>query len=138
MPDVIIILGCPASGKTTLARRLAAELSLTLLCKDDVKEAMFDILGAGDRRHSRHLSDASFAVLLRLARAQLEAGLSCLLEGNWRPEHADGVRAAAGASYARVAQVWCSARPEELERRFLARRRHPGHLDHAVRAAVDL
>lgn len=132
-----MILGCPASGKTTLARRLAAELSLPVLSKDDVKEGLFDTLGTGDRRHSRQLSDASFAILVRVARAQLEAGLSCLLEGNWRPEHADRVQAAADAADARIAQVWCSARPQELERRFLARHRHPGHLDEAV-SGIDV
>jgi predicted kinase len=137
MPDLMIILGCSASGKTTLARRLAAELQLPVLGKDDVKEGLFEVLGTGDRVHSRHLSDASFAVLLRMARIQLEAGLSCVLEGNWRPEHAAAVRAAADAADARVAQVGCSARPEELERRFLARHRHPGHLDEA-QSGIDV
>ena len=48
MTDLMIILGSPASGKTTLARRLAAELAVPCLCKDDVKEALFDVLGVAD------------------------------------------------------------------------------------------
>jgi adenylate kinase family enzyme len=31
MADLAIILGCPASGKTTLARRLRVDLSLACL-----------------------------------------------------------------------------------------------------------
>jgi predicted kinase len=118
----------PASGKTTLARRLAAELRVPCLCKDDVKEALFDELGMTDRDGSRRYSDASFAVLLRLARTLLAAGLPCLLEGNWRPEHASPLSAAA-AGAARVAQILCRCAPAERARRFVGRVRHPGHLD---------
>ena len=75
MTDLMIILGSPASGKTTLARRLAAEFSVPCLCKDDIKEALFDVLGVADRAASKRLSDASFAAELRVARTQLEAGL---------------------------------------------------------------
>jgi predicted kinase len=131
MTDLMIILGCPASGKTTLARRLAAELSAPILSKDDIKEALFDVLGVSDRESSRRLSDASFAAQLRMAETQLEAGLSCLLEGNWRAEHSGGVRTVQARSGARTAQVWCRASSAELLRRFAARVRHAGHLDAA-------
>ena len=129
MSDLVIILGRPASGKTTLARRLAAELSVPILSKDDIKEALFEVLGFSDREHSRRLSDASFAAQLRLAETQLAAGLSCLLEGNWRAEHTGAVRQAVVRSGARTAQVWCRASADEIQRRFAARVRHPGHLD---------
>lgn len=131
MTDLMIILGSPASGKTTLARRLAAEFAVPCLCKDDIKEALFDVLGVMDRAQSRRLSDASFAGLERLALTQLQAGLSCIVEGNWRAEHAAvlaGILAAAGA---RSAQVWCRADAREIERRFTSRTRHAGHQDAA-------
>jgi len=131
MTDLMIILGCPASGKTTLARRLAADLAVPILSKDDIKEALFDVLGVGDRQGSRRLSDACFAAQLRMAETQLTAGLSCLVEGNWRAEHAGGVRKVLACSGARAAQVWCRASAAEILRRFTARDRHPGHLDAA-------
>jgi predicted kinase len=108
-----------------------ADLSLPALCKDDIKEALFDVLGISDRTGSRRFSDASFSVLLRLARRQLDAGLSCMIEGNWRREHAAGLLAIL-ASGARAAQIWCHASPRELARRFTERTRHPGHLDGTV------
>jgi predicted kinase len=131
MTDLMIILGSPASGKTTLSRRLAAELSVPILSKDDIKEALFDVLGFGDRERSRRLSDACFAVQLRMAETQLDLGLCCLVEANWRPEHAGGVLQVLARSGARTAQVWCRASPGETLRRFAARVRHPGHLDAA-------
>jgi predicted kinase len=135
MTDLVIILGRPASGKTTLARRLAGELSVPILSKDDIKEALFDVLGCSDRERSRQLSDASFAAQLRLAETQLEVGLCCLLEGNWRAEHAGGVLEIQARTGARAAQVWCRASGGETLRRFAARIRHPGHLDSAELAA---
>ena len=125
----MIILGPPASGKTGLALRLAAELSRPVLCKDDVKEALFDVLGSTDREGSRRFSEAALAAVLRMARTQLCAGSCCLIEGNFTRNHAAALREILGASQASAAQILCSAPLPELERRFAARVRHPGQLD---------
>lgn len=124
-----MILGSPASGKTTLARRLAVDLALPTLSKDDIKEALFDLPGSGDREWSRLLSEASFGALVRLARTQLAAGRSCIVEGNWRAAHAGALRALLADCGARIGQVYCGAEPQEIVRRFTSRARHPGHLD---------
>ena len=137
VPVLMIILGTPASGKTTLARRLAADLKLSCFCKDDVKEALFESLGAGSRDWSRRLSAASFAVLTELARASSSAGMSCIVEGNWRGAHAAELSRLAERG-ARTAQVWCRAEPLEIVRRFTQRRRHPGHLDQLLRDEVEM
>ncbi|MGC1389061.1 MAG: AAA family ATPase [Steroidobacteraceae bacterium] len=126
---ITFILGSPASGKTTLARRLAADLGLDCLCKDDIKEALFDVLGPADRERSALLSEASFAALTRLAHTQLAVGRSCILEGNWRASHAEGLAAVLAGHGARAAQICCCAESVEIARRFASRKRHPGHLD---------
>jgi len=136
--DITIILGSPASGKTTLARRLATDFELDCLCKDDIKEALFDVLGSGDREWSRLLSEASFAALTRLARTQLAVGQSCILEGNSRASHARGLGAVLAEQGARAVQICCCAEPQEIARRFASRKRHPGHLDEVLsRAELD-
>jgi predicted kinase len=136
VPVLMIILGTPASGKTTLARQLAADLKLSCFCKDDVKEALFESLGAGSRDWSRRLSAASFAVLTELARVSSSAGVSCIVEGNWRTVHAAELSRLASST--RTAQVWCRAEPLEIVRRFTQRRRHPGHLDDLLRDEVEM
>jgi predicted kinase len=99
------------------------------LSKDDVKEALFDLPGSGDREWSRLLSEASFGALARLSRSQLAAGQSCIVEGNWRAVHAGALRALLTDCGARIAQIYCRAEPQEIVRRFTSRARHPGHLD---------
>lgn len=128
---MLLVTGLPATGKTTLARRLAADLRWPLLTKDDVKEALFDSLGTGDGEHSRRLSDASFAALFRAAAEWRRAGVSGILEGNFIAGVHERAIVAAGAP--RVVQVLCTLPASERERRLRERAtlgaRHPGHRD---------
>ncbi|SED18936.1 shikimate kinase [Streptomyces sp. TLI_105] len=44
----VIVSGLPASGKTTLGRRLATGLGLPLVDKDAILEFLYGSLGVGD------------------------------------------------------------------------------------------
>lgn len=129
---LLIVTGLPATGKTTLARMLARRWSAPLLAKDVLKEPLLDVLGAADAAASRRLSDASFAILFALMRELAAAGVSAVLEGNFRPsEHALPLLEAAPA--AACAQILCRADEPERFRRLRARAadltRHAGHRD---------
>jgi predicted kinase len=128
-PLPIVVTGAPGAGKTTLARALSAELQLPLLAKDDVKEALFDALGAGGLERSNELGGASFEVLFRLAARCLERGVACIVEGNF--SWAEPFRALPPA---RIVQLLCSVPAAVAVERYGSRERHPGHVDD-VRAA---
>ncbi len=134
---LIVITGLPGTGKTTLARELARSFRVPLLAKDMIKEPLLDVLGAGDRPHSRRMSDASFSVLFALARELLTTGGGLILEGNFRagehePEFLRVLPANAQPAVA-ITQVLCrveeSLRIERLQRRAVDPSRHAGHRD---------
>src|ERR1700678_3621194 len=124
-----MILGSPASGKTTLARRLGLHWSVPVFCKDDVKEALFETLGQGDRAWSRRLSEASFTTLVHLAQRHLSLGQSCIVEGNWRAVNVPARKPVLRAGPAGALHLWLFEDPGEIAPRFPPRPRHAGHLD---------
>jgi predicted kinase len=134
-PLVLIVSGPPCAGKTTLARRLAADLRLPLICKDTIKETLFEALGTPDRAGSRRLGGASMEVLYTFVEAQLTAAKSCVAEANFDPAFGTPVFSRLARRYSHtLIQVNCVADPavlaERFRRRSLSGERHPGHQDH--------
>jgi predicted kinase len=136
-PVLILVNGLPCTGKTTLARELAARLALPLFTKDQVKELLFDTLGWSDRAWSRQLGVASTTVLFSVVESELRAGRSLVAESNFHPE-LDGARVLALQERYDFAtmQILCVADGPTLwaryQRRATGQERHPGHLDHIL------
>lgn len=134
---IILVTGLPATGKTTLARRLAARYGVPLLAKDVVKEWLMDAVGPIDATRSRQLSDMSFTLLFAQLAEHARAGADLILEGNFRAGQHEAALSAAGD--ASIAQVLCQI-PEATRLQRIAMRagdpsRHPGHGE--ARAAID-
>jgi predicted kinase len=131
---VVIVTGPPASGKSTLAGKLAADLQIPLFSKDGFKETLFDSLGWEDRAWSRKLGVAGYHLLNYTVGVELAAGRSVMIEANFDPRVSS---AALLDIYRRfpfhAVQIVCRAEVEVLKRRFLERDatgvRHPGHVD---------
>jgi predicted kinase len=128
---LIIVSGAPGVGKSTLAGALSRALGLTLISKDDVKEALFDALGTGDRAWSQKLGMTSFDLLFLFARRLLDAGGSCIVEANFTR-----VEPLLALPAERVVQFFCTAPRDVVVARYAGRERHPGHLDDEVAAEL--
>jgi predicted kinase len=134
LPLVIVVNGLPATGKTTLARRIADDFSLPLLAKDAIKETLFETLGWSDRAWSRQLGTATMALLYMLLEEHLRARQPCVVECNFYPDR-DGerFRALEQAYSFTPFQILCIANGPTLYERYCQRAgsadRHPGHVE---------
>ncbi len=127
---LIVVSGLAASGKSTVGRELSRGLSLPLLDKDEILEALFDSLGCNDRDQRHRLSRASDEVLFRLA---VESSAAVLV--NWWNH--DSAPARLRSISDSIVEVFCDCPIELAAARFASRERHPGHLDRLRTARED-
>ena len=86
-PVLIIVNGLPGTGKTTLARRLAADVRLPVFSRDGIYETLYDALECHRNGLPPLLGHASFALLYSVASSVLAAGQSLIVEQFFgRPE----------------------------------------------------
>ncbi|MFN8637985.1 MAG: ATP-binding protein [Dehalococcoidia bacterium] len=116
MPTLHLVCGLPASGKSTLARRLAVELPALRLTPD---EWMARIVGHGfDERARAAVEAAQWDIAARA----LLLGVDVVLEnGFWSRADRDDYRARALALGATVCVHYLDVPLDELERRLEAR-----------------
>jgi cytidylate kinase len=125
----IIISGLPASGKTSVARALAAKLNIQLFDKDDFLERLYDQHGVSDwnsRKRLSRQSDKDFQI------AAVQANTAVLVS-HWRPNNTSAITGTptewVAKTFETVIEIYCECTPAMATQRFLARQRHPGHLD---------
>jgi predicted kinase len=141
-PTVVIVTGLPGTGKTTLGRRLAADLRLPFLYKDGIKETLFDALGWSDREWSRRLGLASYDLLYHFVEVELAAGRSLVVESNFSPVYDTPRFLAIKERHGfEPFQILCYATGEVVLHRFRLRAasadRHPGHVESANMAEFE-
>jgi predicted kinase len=86
-PLVIIGNGLPGTGKTTLAKRLAADAQLPVLHLDGMYETLYDALACQMHGRPPLLGPATFTMLHYVTGSLLAAGQSVIVEGFCRKDH---------------------------------------------------
>lgn len=134
-PLLIIVNGLPGSGKTTLARRLAADLRLPVFSRDGMYETLYDALACQVNGLPPLMGSATFTLLYYVIGSILAAGEAVIVEGFFgRPELRSAEFLALQRTHAfEPLQILCHADGEVLVERFLTRvgavERHAGHPD---------
>lgn len=122
-PRLLVVSGLPASGKTTLATELAARLRWPLVTKDDYKAILLDAVPPAERDAAAATNGPlSFALMWHVAAVVLRAGGDAVLETHfYRPQSEAHIRELAGGHGAQLAQIFCEAPLDELNRRHAER-----------------
>lgn len=131
-PLLVVVTGHPATGKTTLARRLAVKLCLPLVSKDDLKEGMAEAIEALDREASRKIGRAAYFAMDRVIESCMQGGSSLIVESNFPADfYTEKLRKLLEKYPYRAVQVLCKANPEvileRVQKRISSGERHQAH-----------
>lgn len=130
---VIVLAGMPASGKSTVSKRISAEFSYPVLEKDALKEEIFDTMGFNCYAEKRKSDHAANAVLLRALESILKCGGSAILDNNFDVASAERLDALLGKYGAKCITVFLGGETEAFYNRYVERDRlHLRHLGHVV------
>ncbi len=127
-PAMVVLIGLPGSGKSHLARAIAARVSAVVLDIDALRGALFEDPKHTAREHGR-LFPALHTLIDRLLAQQITAIVDAtnLKETNRKPY--DKIAAKHGAKVLLV-RVW--ARTPVIRRRLLTRVASPDPADHST------
>lgn len=127
--SAIVVSGLPASGKTSIGQTLATRLEFAFLDKDDFLERLYEQEPVRNLAHRNELSRLSDEHFVSAARDLQNA----VLVSHWQPRGKTGASGTSvdwlATAFDHLIEVHCKCSPEIATERFLARTRHPGHLD---------
>jgi RNase adaptor protein for sRNA GlmZ degradation len=135
---LVLVHGDTSTGKTTLAKKLSEDLALPSFIKDEYKERRFQEMGySPSLRRWIQLERESWREMNKAILSAVMTGQRLLLEGNvlWF-QRSRMMRQITEDST--VVQIYCVAAAQTVFRRYVARRRHPLHLDRYWRLVVLL
>jgi aminoglycoside phosphotransferase family enzyme/predicted kinase len=133
-PLLVVTMGLPASGKTTLARALAGQLGLVHLSSDVVRKNLTGLRASEHRfvgfqqgLYSRASSARTYAVLRRRAARYLRRGQSVVFDATYgQPRERSTIRSLARRTGARLVVLVCRADEPVLRKRLAERAQEPG------------
>lgn len=129
----IIIAGMPASGKTTVSKRLSEAFGFPILEKDAIKEELFDVIGFQEYSQKRLMDVAATAVLLRCADSLLSSGSSLIMVNNFRDIVQQQVQDMLNRCGSKCVTVFFSGDADVFYKRYVERDlRHERHLGHVL------
>ena len=132
-PALVVVSGPPATGKTSIAKKMAAELGIPFITKDTLKERLYETFGHGDGVEDA-IDRAALAMLFSVVESNLAAGVSVMAESNFDARSdVQPFRELCAAHDVRIVQVHMDRDTERLLEHFAERSasgdRHPGHED---------
>jgi predicted kinase len=140
---LLVTMGMPATGKTTLARALAGRLALVHLSSDVLRKQMVRVrptsrhpVAFGRGLYTRSMTRGTYTLLLRRAARWLRRGQSVVLDATFgQPSFRFALRQLARRSGAHLVVLVCRAREAVIRERLSRREADP---DTTSDARLDL
>ena len=130
---LIIIAGMPASGKSTLARKVGKAFGFPVLEKDEIKEELFDTIGFTCYAEKRRHDTAANAVLMRCTEALLKSGTSAIVVNNFRSDMQKPLQELIDRYDCSVVTLFLDGDHDVFYRRYVERdNEHLRHLGHVL------
>ena len=154
--NILILQGGPATGKTTLGKKIAKEFQFPYFSKDNIKELIFDFIGlpttpallndntsqntSYDENEGKlsgmKMDEASVAILFQLIEAHIQVKKSCIIDGTFDEIHSSTFKKLKSKYFFFPIQIYCYAELDVLSKRYKERaekrERHPGHFDNLL------
>jgi len=119
-PYVVVVSGLPATGKSTLSKRLGRDLSIPVISRDAIFAAVFADIDIPDA--PTIVPAAITRVINHTLGAILATGGGVVLDGNFNtPQHADGLADMLAVHDARSIEICVWGDPDVLTARFAER-----------------
>lgn len=115
-PKLIIVSGMPGVGKTTLAKKLSKKLKIPFICKDEIKEKLFDALDVKGKKWIKKLGEAAYEIMYSIAWKSIENGDSIILESNFIDRSVKPLKKF--SRKADLIQIYCFADIDKVFERF--------------------
>ena len=154
--NILFLQGGPATGKTTLGKKIAKEFQFPYFSKDNIKELMFDFIGlpttpalfndktSQNTSHDENegklsgmkMDEASVAILFQLIEAHIRVKKSCIIDCTFDEIHSSTFKKLKSKYFFFPIQIYCYADLDVLSQRYKeraeTRERHPGHFDNLL------
>lgn len=129
---LILVNWLPATGKTTLAKKISKDLRIPYYIKDDFKEILYDKVGYETPEEKVQFEITALHNIYYILERHLEQKISVILEANFYSERSSPVISKLLEKYdCEVFQIKCICDWDILYERFLERAsqwsRHPWH-----------
>ncbi len=130
---LIVVGGSLATGKSTVSSRLSDATGIVRISLDEIKEALFDLVGYRDRAWSKEMGRVAFPAFRDCIELHLQRGDSVIADATflWLAD-ADWLHEFSNRYGAELVLVWLTADPQVARERLIHRSntsRHPGHND---------
>jgi broad-specificity NMP kinase len=89
---LIIITGYVAGGKTTFSLKLSKELNIPCFNKDLIKIEMGKNFSVNNREDSKHLSVATFNIMMHILENFMKVGQPLIIESNFGYTNGDAIK----------------------------------------------